>query len=494
MSTFVVPQRPKNTPKITPSLYQSAIYLDIEDPKNSHNLAVEAVAGSGKSYTLKECAKRVSGKILVLAFNRHIKEPLEKSLSGTPNCTVMTLNGLGFSLVRGGFTDTQVDPEKTKNLLRDLVPTATFWDLLQPLQRIISLRKSLLVMEMKTYNELVDLADSFGINLPSRTPTNQFLKTLNEVWDAGLAMTQIIDFDDQLMFPYYYDLRPSLLWDWVFVDEAQDLSPAQIELTKRVLSPTGRAVYFGDRRQAIYQFRGADPRAFPRIVEEMRCQVLPLSICYRCARAIVARAQTIVPQIEASEAAIPGTVDHATVGTYSPPDGAFVLCRQTAPLVTECLRWVRQGRRATVRGRDIGRSLEALLTVLKLPPATPTIDMLPVLDRYRWAERTRLLALGRDSAALSLDDRAETLIALSSDCPTIANFPATISRIFGDETSPGITFSTIHKAKGLEAPRVYILRPDLLESHRGNSEAETNLKYVAITRAQEHLTFLHEER
>jgi DNA helicase-2/ATP-dependent DNA helicase PcrA len=57
----------------------------------------------------------------------------------------------------------------------------------------------------------------------------------------------------------------------------------------------------------------------------------------------------------------------------------------------------------------------------------------------------------------------------------------------------GPIFSTIHKAKGLEAHEVYFLRPDLCPSPwartREAQEQERNLRYVAVTRAQERLTF-----
>ena len=57
----------------------------------------------------------------------------------------------------------------------------------------------------------------------------------------------------------------------------------------------------------------------------------------------------------------------------------------------------------------------------------------------------------------------------------------------------GPIFSTVHKAKGLEAKDVYLLRPDLLPSPWATDEKsiqqENNLLYVAITRAQNTFTY-----
>jgi superfamily I DNA/RNA helicase len=57
-----------------------------------------------------------------------------------------------------------------------------------------------------------------------------------------------------------------------------------------------------------------------------------------------------------------------------------------------------------------------------------------------------------------------------------------------------VWLSTIHRAKGDEAERVYILRPDLLPHPRARTpqqqEQEQNLRYVAFTRAKEALSFV----
>jgi superfamily I DNA/RNA helicase len=59
-----------------------------------------------------------------------------------------------------------------------------------------------------------------------------------------------------------------------------------------------------------------------------------------------------------------------------------------------------------------------------------------------------------------------------------------------------VTLSTIHKVKGLERKRVFILRPDLVPHPLAETppalEQEFNLRYVAITRSQSELYFVGE--
>ena len=62
--------------------------------------------------------------------------------------------------------------------------------------------------------------------------------------------------------------------------------------------------------------------------------------------------------------------------------------------------------------------------------------------------------------------------------------------------SNGICLSTIHKSKGLEAERVFILHPELMPSNQAvtlrEKEQENNLIYVAYTRAIKTLGFIYD--
>ena len=70
-----------------------------------------------------------------------------------------------------------------------------------------------------------------------------------------------------------------------------------------------------------------------------------------------------------------------------------------------------------------------------------------------------------------------------------------ICSIFKDDQKSGICLSTIHKAKGLEADRVFIIREDKLYLKccmdvPWMAEQEQNLVYVAYTRAKHFLGFI----
>jgi len=79
----------------------------------------------------------------------------------------------------------------------------------------------------------------------------------------------------------------------LFVDEFQDVNPVQYDLV-RLLAETSPVFVIGDPDQAIYGFRGADPRCFKRFMDEFQPARHYLRDNYRCAGSIVAAANALI--------------------------------------------------------------------------------------------------------------------------------------------------------------------------------------------------------
>jgi len=151
-----------------------------------------------------------------------------------------------------------------------------------------------------------------------------------------------------------------------------------------------------------------------------------------------------------------------------------------------------------LEGRDIGQGLIKLATRWKLT----TLDQLEVkLCEYKTAEVAKLTAMKQEYKASEVEDRCDTLAVLI-DCTTesggtrIQDLVDLINRMFGDtlegQKPKVMTLSTIHKSKGREWPRVFILgrsryMPSKWAKQRWELKQETNLMYVAVTRAQREL-------
>lgn len=119
-----------------------------------------------------------------------------------------------------------------------------------------------------------------------------------------LRQQDLVDLDDLITMPVQL-LRdePAMVekyrkrWQWIFVDEYQDVDEHQYELL-RLLSPAdGNLCAIGDPDQAIYSFRGADVKYFLRFNQDFTdARLVRLTRNYRSSAPILAAAvQAIAP-------------------------------------------------------------------------------------------------------------------------------------------------------------------------------------------------------
>ncbi|NCS35668.1 MAG: ATP-binding domain-containing protein [Microcystis aeruginosa G11-01] len=95
---------------------------------------------------------------------------------------------------------------------------------------------------------------------------------------------------------------------------------------------------------------------------------------------------------------------------------------------------------------------------------------------------------------LSLYDKMQALMAIANSNHQFQNINQLteyIDRLFSDDNAQ-VTLCTVHRAKGLEADRVWIIEPDIMPASWKNQqdwqrEQEHNLLYVALTRTKQNL-------
>ena len=473
--------------------YQNAIFDFIKDG-TGHGI-VEAVAGSGKTTTIVEAAKLIKGDAIFVAFNKHIAESLNTKLP--PNVEARTLHSVGMQMCRKQRYS-KVNGRKTANIMKydvfqwDTCSAARkkkLWAMYHPMLKLISLAKSQGHDPSVSVEVMQSIVDRHAIDLPDCWCWGTFTAILQGCYDKET----VIDFDDMIWFPLVKDYEfPK--YDYVFVDESQDLSPAQALFVKRLCK--GRIIAVGDTHQAIYGFRGADADAMANLKITLDATILPLSICYRCGKKIVECAQKLVPHIEASENAEDGLVTSIPEGMLADhvADDDHVLCRVTAPLVEKCLDLIADGRKATVLGRDIAEMLLQTIKALKVKDGQSNDCYIDALND--WYAAMCLKYEHKKAMLMKSMDTYDTLRAVGSGCTTVKDIKTRIDKIFS-KVGEGVIFSTIHKCKGLEADNIFILKPDLLPhplcTQDWQIEQEANLHYVAITRAKKKLIYVLEK-
>lgn len=148
---------------------------------------------------------------------------------------------------------------------------------------------------------------------------------------------------------------------------------------------------------------------------------------------------------------------------------------------------IRRGVRARIRGREIGKGLVDIVKRLRVQRIE---EVAGELDRYHSKEMTKLLKrdphLAKTKLA-QLQDNVDTINTLAETVASVDELMRKLEMLFNDETgAASVMCSTVHKAKGLEADRVWVLWDTFTQ---GGIENE-NLRYVAITRARRELCFV----
>ena len=504
-----------------PSKYQQAVYDFISNGKG--NAVVDAKAGSGKTTTIVEAAKLipVGNKCVFLAFNKAIAVELEKRLP--KHVVAKTLNSLGYGAWMNHCSKKSVlDADKTKKLVRALqtelekqyqqtsaeahlekfmLASNNYMALmgLVTKAKVAGLTPAgatgVLGLVADTDQAWIDLADHYNIELP--TNVTGIIALARLILLRSVRDIATIDFDDQFYMSLIYSVRFTQ-YDFIFVDEAQDVSDIQREILKRSLKSTGRLIAVGDPNQSIYGFRGSNPESLNLIKADFQAITLPLSICYRCDKAIIALAQETVPTIEASATAAEGEVKDLgfidqkfDYSVFTQTD--MVICRYNAPLISLAYRLIAKKIACKVKGRDIAAGLITLIDKLKCS----SVERLVVkLNEWLATETRRALAKNPDANLDSIQDKYDSLSTVIANSPfkTVDALKNEIDAMFSDSANGVLTLSSVHKAKGLESDRVFILNFSSMPSARATKaweiQQEQNLIYVAVTRAKHVLLFI----
>lgn len=498
-----------------PSTFQAKIFDWIETGRG--HAVVEAVAGSGKTTTIVSAAKLIRGSGLFVAFNKSIADLLASKLAGT-SMSSSTVHSHGFAAIRSGGRRVKVDGKK---YLYDIDAAEAAIErrgavcgLELSTEQLAAIRED--GFPSHTISKLVNLArlnlvdmdaDDFADELLALAAHHElfdFDECLDTVVAAivqncmwrGADDLSVIDYTDMVWLPTVCRIRPRQ-YDWMFVDECQDISRAHLALLRASVRRGGRMLFVGDRRQAIYGFAGADAESFANIQTETDAAVMPLSICYRCPTAVLALARAYCPQIQARDGAPEGVVRSTKRSEYvaEAREGDLVLCRRNAPLLGLCFELIAAGVPAVVRGRDIAVGLCKIVDKIGKRHSIETFGegITAWLEGQSRAAARRITDEDRlaDRVAL-LTDQAEALRVIwsKSSATTLAGLRSAIEDLFSDERG-SVMLSSVHKAKGLEAERVVILDSDALMSSRAKQpwqvEQERNLAYVAYTRAMSEL-------
>lgn len=481
---------------------QQEIFREIEGGQG--HAMVKARAGTGKTTTCVEATRRIPSELtLMTAFNKRIADELQRRLPNSVDAK--TLHALGLKALRQ-IGDFRVDGDKGYNIAKHIAgERAKMQGLTAAIKKGATLCKSSLIETEKGVEKIID---SHDLSLDPLVPDEELARMILSAMEIakkgvnGQQYPDSIDFDDMVWLPVVYKVRPRRAYQRIFVDEVQDMSAAQLDLAMSYANKSTRFCLVGDPAQAIYSWRGADGGRMGTMSRQLGARELPLTITYRCAKAIVREAQKYVRDLQAAPDAPEGIVREVRFGRVEElaKPGDFVLSRTNAPLVRTCLQFIRANKRTTIQGRDLGDRIYGIVRRIhdKAPLAT---EMLKILDEWKQREIKRRIEKDLDTGYIV--DLCACIETFAEDLVHTDEVLERIKKSFseGDEADY-VVLSTTHRAKGLERDRVFVLADTFLRRRPSDKDVagkpinwsvpdeERNLMYCAITRAKNELVFV----
>jgi hypothetical protein len=477
--------------EFTPTAEQDAI---IAAARTGENVVVTAVAGSGKTSTLKLiAADRPATSFLMLAFGKDIQLSFEAA--NLPNVEARTAHSLAWHhctahhphiMRRQGKMGKGYDcPIKPWHMPSHLgLPAArTFEADGEP--RVIT-GKSLLSMVNASVTRFCRTADeqitAFHVVREFENSADQaifakfLLPFVQKVWGDLTSPTGILSTTgDHYLKQWSLDC-PQLPFDCILFDEAQDADPA---IAHVVEAQRRQVIMVGDASQAIYGWRGAVD-ALSRFTASHR---LSLTQSFRFGPAIAEFANRFLNALEA-EVRVVGFEQVASAITTG-LDADAILCRSNAGVIEYAIEMLGAGKRVAIAGGtdDLKSFIRAAKKLMDIEATGKGFCGHAELGAFKsWTDAVEHAGTEEGSdirikVNLIQQYGADFLIDLLDKLVDVKK---------ADPADYDVVISTAHKAKGLEWDSVMIGSDFKLPKVEGElpSAADLMLMYVAVTRAK----------
>ena len=409
-------------------------------------------------------------------------------------------------------------------------------------ERVRLLRDTLDLSERRARGHLAAISRTRRTAAP---PKGNGASEAEEPYRREMELRNWIDFDDLVIRAAdVLESDPSIRSEYrrrhpfVSIDEYQDVDAEQVRLVRQLVPPEGNVCAIGDPDQAIYRFRGADVRFFSEFREHFPgTRVVRLARNYRSDRNIVALSSQVIAPSGSDQRSVPVLEEAPDLVTVheAPTERAeaeFIVQALEQALGGHSFFSIDSGRSAESDGRDLSFSDFAVLyrTEAQAPPLVEALarsgmpfqqrshrrlldhpGVAALVDALREAPgagpvRERLDAIrpvggdgDGDGDAAEARAARELLRPVAEACGDdadrfLAELALGIEVDTWDPRADRISLLTLHAAKGLEFPFVFIAgcEDGLLPLKWGKPdpaalEEERRLFYVGVTRARSKL-------
>lgn len=467
------------------------------------SLKVTAVAGAGKTATLKMMAERVPHKHgIFTAFNRAIVRDADKKMpKRTVNCTTAHALALAgtpadmaarfrakkrpgpWQAARHLGIDSpfvvSVDTGEATPMRIVLAPDRLANYVLAAIKAFCQSADPEVTVEHFPYQPDLDLPDGYGRRqyANNRALAKEFIGVARRAWMDLSHAQGFLFYDHEHYLKQFALSEPDLGVDYVMVDEAQDMSPVMMSIVEHQIALGRQVVMVGDSMQAINGFTGCiDALATESITNEA-----VLTKSWRFGPEVAAVANRILDMLDGPVRVTGNDAIRSVVGPIEKP--ACFLSRTNAGAVRRLFEEIEAGGRPHLVGNagEIISFCRAALVLMDggstqhsdLSWASSWDQVVEYVTTPQGADLALMVTLITDFGAAVIIDALERQPA---------------------EEDATLVVSTAHKVKGREWVSVQ-LGPDFPagKDATGNkipvSRDDLMLLYVAVTRGRRAVDF-----
>jgi len=319
----------------------------------------------------------------------------------------------------------------------------------------------------------------------------------------------LIDFNDMILNFIKSDLSPK--FDVIFIDEAQDLSLMQWDMTKTIWNKSGDTFIAGDDDQAIFKWAGADVDSFIALQDQMinlpliQSHRIPIKV-HQLAMGIINRIKHRIDKNWKPKTNEGSLHRHFDVDTVDMSSGEWLVLARTKHMLKEVEDTLyRKGLYYETRHkRSYEKNIQEAATDWEHLRQGQLLNYKQIEKIYGYMSpnhRDKTLMYGMTKGSFYGIDQLTKDFGLKTKKVWFEAFDDAGSRRVeylrkmranGEQLNkkPRIELSTIHAAKGGESQNVVLLT-DLtkttLDTYEKNPDDENRLFYVGATRTKENL-------
>lgn len=482
------------------------------------NILIRAVAGSGKTSTIVWLTKLLSNKkYLILAFNTDIVEEVKPKVGS--NTDVFTMHSFALKLLKYKYKSVLVKPKihqqkiikYVRNYCENIeLPNAVMWSTIYYLIEMLDVMRIHLI-DYKDISAIQKIANTkiYGDppSIKDEILEEMWFHICKEYYKAIKYDSLWCDFTDMIYIPVYnsYEIK-KIPYDYICIDEAQDLSSLQHEFFNLLIPAVEKWISVGDSSQSIYEFIGANSKSFELFLDKKNVIELPLDINYRSSSNIIEDANRTLDLMNAplmvpfktTKGSVTTTEDKAILLTLD-PENTMVICRNSSPLFDVYFYLLDKGTNVTFRGKDIYTSLNKFLQPYKFLRPYQAYNKIDndlhnmIIKSNKTEQESINLFMFKENVKIF----ALLYAKLGHKFGKVSDLLDYMYKLLNNKNGEGILLSTIHKSKGLEAENIVILNENLIPSKYATTpeelKQEENLRFVAKSRAMENTIYLNLE-